>query len=612
MSQYNIMPDQPPLAQSPDQELLSPDWSDFKFAEPKLKKIIESWKVVSSETERLRALRYIRVDEDSLKAEKIFDEDEMYVAARLIDSNIRSEQPQYIAYLTQSRRAAIFKPPGGAQLDGVDKLEQNFTDVARYMAWEKSFIRVIDGSQHHGWDTVEVVMDVSKPGHFSIEHIGHENLLFNSEAEDIYNQEILLRKIDYTGIQLRQNVQQFGWNLDSVKKLLSDNSEKREADDSGTRKFTVYKCFYKDLAKGGAIYVGWFSPKCDDWLKAPESLFLGVRDIEGGTVIENGVADYPPTPEVEFPFYMLPYAESEDAKITSIFGRAFLDEPAQEAASGMMSAIVNRALRAQNVYASPEPSPVQADSSLPKETDIKLKSGIFLDKPVRFTFMDFAPVSAIQAFQAITTQNRSETAKPDFAVENRKDSRKTAEEIKAVTSEAARLSSVQVTLLSIFIRQVYGRCWRIYKSRVLQKKITVVEELYPLFDIDYEIKSSGDVDVIQRAEKAQRQMQAWPVISKIPALVMPFLKNILRALFPDDAAEYIAALESIDPVQLITMLSEEVKQLAILPDGNINPIAQQRAPQLIQLEQATQQYLINNTGQQQQNTQESEQEPQAA
>ena len=127
-------------------------YSDYSFAKQRIDKVINGWDGISKETDKVRALRHLKVDRDSLTQEKKLRADETYICRRLIDSNIRAEQPQHVAYLTQSRRSAVFKPKNlQAQLPApVDILEENFTLVSRYTGWEVPLLAVDDGASGGG------------------------------------------------------------------------------------------------------------------------------------------------------------------------------------------------------------------------------------------------------------------------------------------------------------------------------------------------------------------------------------------------------------------------------------------------------------------------------
>lgn len=565
---------------------------DFKVAKPRLEKIISDWDEITQETERARIVRYVKVDRESLKKVGLFKEDETYCAVRLIDTNIRQEQPQYVAYLTQARRAAVIRPKDGSQVVNVEKLEEQFTCVARYLGWEKPFIRVVDGAATHGWDFVEVVYDSAAPGNFVIEHISHNKLMFDRDAEDIQNQQIVIRWIERSAIQLEEDVAKFGFSREGVDKILgaNDKSEQGERDVL----YDIYKCIYREL--DGLLYVAWYSKVHDDWIKEPQPLFMGRRDLSQQAVPSldpvSQQPEQPPLPETEYPFYMLAYIESENPKICDLKGRAFLDEPAQEASSGILSGIVNGTMRASNLFASPPAQGfINADSAAPKQTELKIKHGLYFDRPINFFNLPYPPPEAIQSLGIITSYNKGETSKIDVAVQNRKDSRKTATEVSAAQSEAAQLGGVQVTILSTFIREVYSRCFAIYQNRVLQHKIIVMQELLPLFQQEYEILSSGDTDVIKRQEKAQKQMQAWGVIASTP-LAIEFLKDIIRTMFPEESTRYIAILDQGDVgKQLVMGLSQMLLEAITDETGKIKPEYAEHTAALQQLQQRVQAYL---------------------
>ena len=282
-------------------------------------------------------------------------------------------------------------------------------------------------------------------------------------------------------------------------------------------------------------------------------------------------------------------------------GRLFLDYPVQEACSTIISAFVNGCTRASNVYGAPAVENLQNPrNEPPKQTNVVLKNGAIYDQPMNFTHMPWPDRVAVFGIDYLIRQNKQEGSQINYAALTRPDTEKTATELKLATKEAEKLSTVNVTLLSIFIRGVYTRCWIIYQNRVLQGKIDIKPTLLPLFgEIDeasgqvlavanYVIKSAGDVDVVQRAEKLVRQMQFWPVVSKT-ALAMEFLKDIIRNAFPEDAERYCGILDEAKMQgeeylkALVGKLASLLKEAIITPEGQIRPEFAQYAPQLQQL-----------------------------
>lgn len=578
---------------------LKHSYADYSFSNGVLCRLTDDWNKITLRSDNNRRLRYIRdIDGQKLRDNGLIKADETYIPIRVIDTNIRREQPQYIEYLTKSRRSLVFGTTSDKTSVDVSQLDTIFAKKARYLGWEKPFIRVIDGTQTHGWDSVEVVLDLDSPGNFSIEHVGHNNLIFDLESENIAAQEIIARRLNLTTFQLQEQVKKNGFNEDEISRLLETNT--KTPDKRNEAIFSVYKIFYKE---SGLVFVAWWCKTAQTWLKTPTPLYLGIHNVLTAQIPnEAGISDYPVEYETEYPIYLLPYVESEDPKIIELVGRAFLDESAQEAASAMQSGLVNGVVRAANIYASPKALPTNANpAASPKETNVVLKNGAIYDQPLEFFHTPYPDISVATAIQQTLTINQQETSQVNYAVLNRKDSEKTATEITAAQTESQKLSSVKVTLLSIFIISVYSKAWKIFQNRVLQGKIPIAAENLPLFgDVDsqtgqvvavniYTLKASGDIDVIQKAEKIQKQMQFWPVINKT-ALANDFLKDIIKTAFPEDADRYNMILDQAklqgdqQKISLIAKLAGLVKELAIDNTTNqIRPELSGMESQLIQL-----------------------------
>lgn len=582
-----------PTAQQ--QEAVPPDsYFDFTWARTRFDKIISEWKTIRDETERMRLMRYMKTDKLTLQRIGLFKEDELYIAVRLIDQNIRAEQPQRLAYITQPRRAVILKPSYSVGVTGVENLESVFTDCARYVSWETPFIKVDDGASTHGWDFVEVVFDPTKPGHFAIEHVGHENLMFDLETEDINSQEVLGRVIKVSAGQLRKYVREFGFNPEIVQQLL-DQDQKNE----NKTKDAVYSVFKFFFRYNDAIYVCWYGgERTQDFLSKPLALYLGVNNLK--------LPGAPRVAETSYPFFELDYIETEAPKIIDKKGRAYLDEPAQEGASALLSSIVNGNMRASNVYGCVKQGPVpSADTAAPKQTDIKLRHGMIYDKELSFFSTPYPPESAIQALEMTTQYNKLDISRPDYAVKNRKDSRKTATEVAASVNDASMQASVQSTQQSVFMRKVYTKCFEIFQNRCQQGLIPIQDQqVQQLLQLTYDVKAAGDVDVIQRNEKLQKQQQAWPVVAATP-LAIPFLIDYLINAFPEEGPKYAQVLmQEMQGKQLVAGLSAALKAAITTPEGQIKPEFQHEVPQLQQLAGQVQQYLGAGSPEQQQNDQQ--------
>lgn len=582
----------------------------FSYAKRRMKELIDQWTHVEADVKRLRMLRYMKMDKETLNGLGLFKEDETYIGVRLVDTNCKAEQPPYTSYITQSRRSLIFEQPGGFNVPGIQALEHSFTIASRYEGWDKPFIKTVDGAIFLGWDWVEVVLDVTKPGHFAIEHVGNERLMFDHDSEDIQAQELVLRWVDMSKIQLLSDIRNYNFDKKQVKKLL-DNTEESQGKIKDIL-YRVYKVYFK---QDDIVYVAWYGgDKTTDWLKTPTPFTLGRANIEGGLSVPTGaigsdqqpIMNFKPLQEGDYPFYFLPYIESENPKIVELRGRGFLDEPAQEGASALMSGVVNGTMRAACIFGSPDnTNPVQQmDTAAPKQIDCKIKHGGIYDKPIKFWSPPYPSAVPLQVLEALGTANKSETSQVNYAAKNRKDSRKTAEEIKASQQDEQQLTAVQVTTLSGFMRQVYSRCYSIYANRILQGKINVSQQIKTLAEGTYVMRAAGDVDVVERGEKLQQIMAAWPVVSKTP-LANEFLKIYLRSAFPDDAMHLCSMLDDTNKgKQLVQGLSQLLLHAITVPQPpqprqgqngqppiQLKPEFKGMEQQLQQVEQAVQQYL---------------------
>jgi hypothetical protein len=110
------------------------------------------------------------------------------------------------------------------------------------------------------------------------------------------------------------------------------------------------------------------------------------------------------------------------------------------------------------------------------------------------------------------------------------------------------------------------------------------------------------VDVIEKKDKLNRMMQAWPVVGQTP-IGMLFLKDILKLAFPDDAEKYITELDNqtvLRDKMLIKKLADTVQATVVDPNtGQLTPQAQPHAQQLMQLKQEVEQSLTPQNGEQQ-------------
>jgi len=580
--------------------LEQPDFSDYMgTAKERLLMLENDWNVEILATQTRRKTRNIEIDVAQLRKSGVIAKDAGMYPPRLIDTNITREMPPFIAYLKQSRRISIFKCVDDPQFN-TDMLEGEFTRVCQYDGWELPHYKILDGRAAHGWDLGEVVLDTSKPGHVAIEHVGHDELLFPIDALNIQSCEYITRIYYVTDAQLRQFVKKYGFSPEQTRRVLEKN---KNANTPTCKK--IRKCMWKNI-ETGIVWVAWYQLEdCDDWLKAPEPLYLGVDEevdvpvlvpavnvgIPSMAPVQSTQKQWQKVYEKSYPYEHLYYYETEERKIFDHKGRVWLDQYKQEMYMAVWTGFINRIVRAENVYACPRnDSPTSADDKI-KMTTTELTNGGIYNKALDFFQFPYPDPSVINALQAIDTQNASETNQVAWAVNNRKDSRKTATEIDAATQQNALLNGVQVTLYSVFLRRVYTRVWRIVQSRAKQNKIKFMESLKKqnleawnaVLNQEYQIFAAGDVDVIQRQEKLNRKMQFWSVVANTP-VAQPFFVSMIKDAFPDEAPMLLQQMqEQQQTTQTIASLGTALAGMAqeLQANGQLNPQQQKQVLMLL-------------------------------
>lgn len=594
---------------------------DYNQALITLKQIRDQWSEECRETIGRRKTRDVDLDVKALRASGKILQDETIIPVRVIDMNIKREQPAYINYLRNSRRLAIFKCLSDPDIDP-QMLEQQFTAGMTYPSWEKPHFKEIDGAETHGWDAIEVVLDNNNPLHVGLEHVGHDKLFFSYDALDIENCQQISRAHDVTIQQLESFVSEFGFSKAQVDLLIATRKDAGAKSESTIR---IYKRFFKFQ---NVVYVSWYALDygSSDWLKPSEKLFLGRKkqtpvtvmvpqvvpgqlvphpSILGQTVMSPPTTQMVPqqqmqwqdVDETSYPIFILPYQETEKQRITEHKGRVFLDGGKQEAATAVISGLVNGVTRASNIYASPT---VDTNDGGPlKVTDIRLDNGTITNKPVNFWHPEYPDSMVLGVLQYLDTNNASEVGDTTFAAMNRPDARKTAKELSVAEDEGQKLDSVQLTLFSTHIRMVYGFVWLVVQSQAEQGLLPnfmlvrnpdtqQLEQDVNTISQTYDIRAAGDVDVIQKEEIVNQMMQDWPVIQNT-ALKDTFLADLIKLKYPNDAERYSRILEQGNPLlNLVKELAGVLQQLVSEPP--VKAILAKQPPQVMQqLEQLNQQ-----------------------
>lgn len=580
-------PSAPPTPLDPSVEAERNALFDFRTAQPILRQMIGEWDSEIQETEARRKKRKVEVNVAELRQSGEIKKDETFIPVRIIDTNIRREQPSFISYLKQSRRIAILKSRTDPNVN-TQLLESFFTDGMQYPDWETPHFKCLEGAQTHAWDVLEVVFDVTKPLHVGIEHVGHENLVFSRTTKNIQFCKRILRRYDVTLLQLTELVKTFGFNAAQVEKLREAKKDTKSEDDT----VVIYKKFCK---YEGVVFVSWFcmAHGTDDWLLAPKPLYIGRKEARVKMVpvaVTDPVTGQPsmteqPQQSLEdayetvYPVFFLYYSETEQQRIFDHVGRVYLDQDKQEAQTAILTSFVNGLTRAANVYAAPtNPSGTGAS---PTVLDLVLENGRYYSDPTTFFHTDYPDPSVLRALQYLDVHNSQEVGQLNFAASNRQDSRKTATEMSIAQQQTELLNSVQVTLYSTFIRQVYGYVWSIVQNRARNGSLSLPLQDPSILEHEFDVRAAGDVDVIQRQEKISRMMQDWPVVANTPLASM-FLSDLMRLKYTEDGDKYASVLAAGDPRVAVQQLLSVVTNLPPEATASLQPEEQQMLQQIVQ------------------------------
>lgn len=525
--------------------------TDYRKAKPRIDHLTKQWTSSVKEAHRRRLVRNINDSVVQLRTTGALEKWETWIPRRVADTNIRREQPARINYISQSRDLAKFRPTSKLTLP-IEPLEREFTIAGQYPGWQMPYFQTVDGSGTHGYDAIETVFDSSKPGHFMNRHIGFEHLLFATDVTDIDEAPIVAVVYGATVPQLEEYAEDFDFSKDQVA-MVAKALEAQE--DKVETKVKLLKVYFKEK---GTVYFAWECEHCREWLKKPEKLYLGI--------IEDGEKVY----ETSYPITVYRYDISENEKIVETTGRVFRDEHDQEAMTQATSAVVNRTILSTKILFSAE----ESEETGAKQTQVKIFNGAILPKGEFFN-IDPPDPGLFSAIMGLLSLNANETGQVNYAVMNRKDSRKTAKEMSVAEDQAQQLNAVDVMLLSLFMQKVLTLNWRIFRSQVLQGKIeSALPNWKQYYEAEYILMPSGDADVIRRQEINNAMKQDWPVISQTGAAQVFLADLMLSSPYAENAQKYIDAMAAADRKdKLLQGMANALQQLVIGPDGNPNPQA---------------------------------------
>jgi len=594
--------------------------TDYTKMKSKLKDLVSVMDELTSKLVASRRLRYSEIDVEGERKAGRLQPDEMYIAQHLIDTNIRREQSSYVQYVTQPQRAVVLRdilnPSNETSL-----IEQDATQKLRFDGWQLPLYSCIDGMQQNGYGIMEVTQDQNQPGEVAHECVQLGDFGFIADTRDLQEAEVIARQYFFSKTKMLSlaNDEASGWSLVEVEKVIGSESAATDTADGSVvdaKDKSLYRIYKIMFRINGVVNVAWCrQDRCDDWLRAPRPLFLGRRSAPLPTQQPNPMMPQQPQQalpqtqesyETAYPYVIFPYLISENDTISQLKGRVYLDEDCQEAVSSLLSSFCTAHRRASGLYFSKDVSDPNDD--LMAQKNVFFQPGALINSKVQQFQLKAPDSEMVQAINMLVAGNQNETSQVNFAVQNRKDSRKTATEVSAASQSASALSTVQVVLFSSALRTMYGMMYDIIASRVNAGLIKVDPQVQPMYSRKYHLKPSGDSDVIERQQIVQQMMSAWPVIQNTPANIA-FLSDMLAKMFPDQAAKYIQIFQQSQQQQQSAQaqqqqmmqqeamkLAQQVVALSKHPEmfsdtGRVHayPAVQAAATQIEQLQQQMQQ-----------------------
>lgn len=607
--------------------------TNYQVLSTKLKELKDALEDLTNKSLASRKLRYADVDIEAEREENRLQPDEVYIPQHIIDTNIRREQSPYVQYITQSPRAVICEDVEDSSID-LSLLDRDLTKKIRYKGWQMSLFATIDGFQANGYSVMELCLDLKNPGELRYEAIQFGDFGFVADTRDLQAVEMTCRAFYYTKTRLLSLCGSIDPNQrkpddfdrEQVLKVIESdsNTANTTTDDYNAKDRSLYKIYKVMFRVKGIVHVAWQCVDvCTDWLRVPRPLYIGRRKATqpqqqtGMSVLRPPTGQAPtqklpqaqqPQPqsmeqyETNYPYFLFPYLISENDTISNLKGRVFLDQDVQEAVTSLISSTVTKARRSAGSYFSKDVSDPNDDLLMQK--NIFFRSGCLINSKVTQFTLDPPDPAMFSAIQMLVSGNQNETSQVNFAVQNRKDSRKTAEEIKTATQQAQVLSTVQVVLFSLALTNLYSTMKEIITSRVQAGLIKINPMIRPLYDRPTTVKPSGDTDVIEKQQLIQSMMSAWPVVQGTGA-ANPFLISLLEKMFPDEAAKFISAINAqqqqqasqsnqqmMQMMQMVKQMADGIKKLSEHPEmfsdsGRVHayPAIEAAAGQIKQIEQ---------------------------
>lgn len=414
--------------------------------------------------------------------------------------------------------------------------------------------------------------------------VSFADFAFINDTRNLQNAEMLCRSYYFTRTQLVKLKEPKGgnpeddWDPIQLEKILeTDPTDTNTNPDEHTdeRDRSLYRIQKVMFRVRGVVHVGWVCiGRNDDWARKPRPLFLGRRQLLQenplmATIrqIKGGLPPSKEQYETEYPYFLFPYLITENDTIDQLKGRVYLDQDSQEATSSLLSSTLTQARRASGAYFSKETSDPNDDVLIDK--NVYFEQNCLINANIKMFTIPAPDPGIFNAIQALATAKQAETSQVAFAVNNRKDSRKTKKELDLAEGQQQQLSTIQVTLYSNALTDMHSYECTIIRTRVLSGIIQVDPQVAPLYKREYTVKPAGDTDVIEKEQLIQTMMSAWQVIQTTAAAPL-FLADMIEKMFPASSAKYIKALQdgaNNQQAQQMQQMQQMFQQLVQMTQG---------------------------------------------
>ena len=539
-----------------------------------------------------RRLRSNKADVEQMRSAGLLQENQTFIGVRLIHQNINQALPPLLSYLKQSPRMETFVPGDNSYL------YQEFTRVLQYPGWEVPYIELLDGAELNGLGYMRVKHDATKLGAVAMDTVPMNEIIYDRRLKSLQDSPAVLIKHVITSVTFYHwdSFENFDKESDGYKaianKLLS-NEVNSVGDD-----LVIYETFVK---VNGFVYRGWYYKDSKQWLKQPLPFSNGIEETVPEINIDPMAMTSEPT-YVSKPVHLTYYpiavkriAIIENRKHDEVEGRAVDDYHKQEAATTLMTAAVNGSTQAANTMWAPDGA--NLDGVAPAQLQFKIKNNAIWKTPMRAFTAPWPDPMIFKGIESVIQQNAMETNQVAWAVNNRKDSRKTATEIEAAQQQQGMLTGTSALVFSIFLRDVLTMTWPIVQSAAKKGTIKFLIEVSDpvekeaILSKQYEVKPAGDIDFVEKQQRIANIQQDLPLFQGQP-IGQEMLKEYIRLRYPEKYDAWSKVLTQGNDAQLIQGLAQALQ--ATVTDeatGQLKPEFQPEAQSLQQLQQAVEQRL---------------------